>query len=219
MTQLLKITLIGLMIATFSCNNRKQVDVEIDKTVMKEIFPSLMDSMYVEIMFSMSPPPVEEIFHSGSGKFILRPANKSELFKKEIRNELIEHKKDSTAITIVLNDTIHELNEDAKLKFQTKYVLSKNYFASGYKVDLDTTIQNKSYKIVLSSTYKPRPDAFEIVLKELSFSRILFNKEQNKGMLTCEYFCGLLCGNGYRIFIKQMHDKWIIDYIEHAWVA
>jgi len=217
MTRFVKIILIGIAIVTFSCKNRKEVNI--DKTVMKEIFPSLIDSMYVEILFSMKPPPVEEIFDSVSGKTVLRPSDKTELFKEQIRNELAEHKKDSTAITIVLNDTIHPLAEDEKLKFQSKYLLSENSFGNGYKIDLDTQMQTTGFKIVLSSSYKPTVDPFDRVLKELSFSRIIFDKGQKKGMLTGEYVCGGLCGNGYRIFIKQGHNKWTIDYIEHAWIA
>ncbi len=190
-----------------------------DKTVMKEIFPSLIDSMYVEILFAMRPPPVEEIFDSVSGKTVMRPSGKTELLKEEIRNELYEHKKDSTAITIVLNDTIHPLAEDEKLKFQSKYVLSENSFGNGYKIDLDPQIQTKGFKIVLASTYKPTVDPFDRALKELSFSRIVFDKEHKKGVLTGEYVCGGLCGNGYRIFIKQVQNKWTIDHIEHVWIA
>ena len=56
-------------------------------------------------------------------------------------------------------------------------------------------------------------------LKEVSFSRIIFNSDKTHGMLTCEYVCGGFCGNGYRVFIKQVNTKWVIDYIEYAWVA
>ena len=219
MTQLFKIILIGFAATTFSCKNRNKVTEEIDKTVMKEIFPSLIDSMYVEILFAMRPPPVEEIFDSVSGKTVMQPTDKNEFLKQKIRNELVELKKDSTAITIVLNDTIHSLAEDEKLKFQSKHALFQNAFDDGYKIVLDSQLQTKGFQIVLASTYKPTADPFARVLKEFSFSRILFDKEQKKGMLTGEYVCGGLCGNGYRIFIKKVQDKWTIDYIEHAWMA
>lgn len=218
MSQLARIILIGLAVVAFSCKNRTEAGMETDKAVMNEIFPSLIDSMYVEILFAMRPPPVEEAFDSVSSKTVIRPSDKTELFKERIRNELIEQKKDPATFTIVLNDTIHPLARNEKLKFQSKYVLSENSFDKGCKIDLDAQIQPAGFKIVLSSTYKPTGDPFERVLKELSFSRIVFNKEQNKGMLTGEYACGGLCGNGYRIFIKQVQNKWVIDYIEHAWV-
>jgi hypothetical protein len=56
-------------------------------------------------------------------------------------------------------------------------------------------------------------------LKEVSFSRIIFDADKAHSMLTCEYVCGVLCGNGYRIFVKKIHDKCIVDYIERTWIS
>jgi hypothetical protein len=194
---------------------------------MQEIFPSLLDSMYVEIMFSMTPPTVKESYDSINRKTIGKPVDKNESFKDQIRNDLIRFKKDSTTITIVLNDTIHPLFNEDKLKFQSKYPLSfehsdENSFARGYKIDLNAYNLNSVFKLVLASAYNNNRNlepSFEIVLKELSFSRIVFNKERNRGILTCEYVCGTLCGNGYRVFIKKLKGKWHIDYIDHSWIA
>ena len=221
MTKLTLIILLGLITVISSCNNRIGVDQEIDKTVMKEIFPALLDSMFFEIMFLMRPAPIEKIFDSVSGNSQLRPSEKTELFKEQIRNELTELKNDSTAITIVINDTIHPLDEDEKRKFQSNHVLSESFFNRSYNVDLNTKKQSTDFTIILSSTYKtkPKPDPVKIVLKVVSFSRIVFNQEQNKGMLTCEYICGGHCGNGFRIFIKQVSGQWTVDYIGHTWVA
>jgi hypothetical protein len=218
MIRLFKIILIGLAVITFSCKNKKRLEVEIDKPVMKEIFPSLIDSMYVEVLFALRPPPVEEVYDSISGKTVLRSIAKTIQFKEQIRNELAEQKKDSAIVTIVINDSIHPLAEDEKLKFQSKHVLSDNIFGSGYKTDLDTKII-PGFKIVLSSQYKPTDAPLDKVLKEFSFSRVVFDKDQNIGITTCEYVCGGLCGNGYRIFIKKVHNKWTVDYIEQAWIA
>jgi hypothetical protein len=218
MIKFVKIILPALAIVAFSCQSRKEDDLDIGKTVMKEIFPSLLDSMYVEILFSFQPPPAKEVFDSASGNTVLRLFEKTEILKDQFRKELTEHKKGLLITTIVLNDSIHPVAKDERLEYQSRRKLSGVGFTQGYKIGPDIPIQTTGFKIVLSSSYKPKPGSFDRVLKVLSFSRIIFDKGPNEGMLTAEYICGELCGNGYRIYIRKEHDKWIINSIEHVWV-
>ena len=210
-----------------SCTNKNSSEPDFDKVVMREIFLSLLDSMYVEITFSMTPPRITEVVDSITGKKKLQPVEKGTTDRELIRNDLNSCERDSNYIIIVLKDSIHAINKDNLEIFQSKYSLPKDsisnsYFQNSYFLSLaDLTFRN-CFKLKLSSEYTPtsiNSVIFVRQLREVSFSRIIFDANRTHGMLTCEYVCGGLCGNGYRVFIKKLHDKWIVDYIEHAWVA
>jgi hypothetical protein len=200
---------------------------DFDKAVMKEIFSSLLDSMYVEITFSMTPPGITEEIDSVTGKKELQPGEKGPRDKELIRNGLISCDRDSNYVIIVLKDSIHALYEENLEIFQSKYSLPKDtisnsYFQKSYFLPLINLSFRSCFKLKLSSEYTPPSNdtvMFVRQFREVSFSRIIFDAEKTHGMLTCEYVCGSLCGNGYRIFIKKLHDKWVVDYIEHAWIA
>lgn len=227
MTTRIVITLLISLCLTVSCTSNYNSVPDIDKAVMQQIFPSLVDSMYIEITFSMTPPPIAEMVDSITGRKELKPVEKGSLDRQLIRNTLSSCEQDSNYITIVLSDSIHALFNDDLETFKSKYSLTKDttsttFLQNSYLLPLNDFAVRACFKLILSSKYQPTSnDSMMYVrqLKEFSFSRIIFNSDKTHGMLTCEYVCGTLCGNGYRVFIKQVNTKWVIDYIEHAWIA
>ena len=227
MTSRLSIISILALCLTVTCTSKNSSEPDFDKAVLRQIFPALLDSMYVEIKFSMTPPKITEVVDSITGKKELQPVAKGTTDRELISNDLSLFDRDSIYITIVLSDSIHALaNEELEI-FQLKYSLSKNLlsnsdFKKSYLLPLNDLNARNCFKLKLSSEYKPtNNDPLMLLrqLKELSFSRIIFDADKTHGMLTGEYVCGGLCGNGYRIFIKKVHEKWIVDYIELAWIA
>lgn len=210
-----------------SCTNKNGGQPDFDKSVMREIFPSLLDSMFVEITFSITPPRIAELVDSVTGKKKLRTVEISTTDKDLIKKELNSCERDSNYITIVLRDSIHALYKDELEIFKSKYSLTKDttsitFIKNSYLLPLNDIAVRPCFKLISSSRYQPTAkDSMMYVrqLKEVSFSRIIFNDYKTHGMLTCEYVCGGLCGNGFRVFIKQVNSQWIIDYIEHAWIA
>ena len=212
---------------TVSCTIKHKSEPDFDKAVMREIFPSLLDSMYIEINFSMTPPRITEVVDSVTGKKELQLGDKSTRDRELIRNELSSCERNSSYIIIVLGDSIHPIHEDNVEIFQSKYslpkdILGNSYFQKSYFLPLINLSFRNCFKLKLSSEYTPLSNNIRMVVRqfrEVSFSRIIFDADNTHGMLTCEYVCGSLCGNGYRIFIKKLHDKWVVDYVEHAWIA
>jgi len=210
-----------------SCTSKHNNELDYDKVVMQEIFPSLLDSMYVEITFSMTPPRVKEVVDSITGKKELKPVENGQIDKEIIRVELSSCEKDLNYIIIVLNDSIHALSKDDLESFRSKYSTSRDrtnnsHLQKSYFLPLSDLTFRNCFKLILSSEYRRTfNDSMMFVpqLKEVSFSRIVFDADKTHGMLTCEYVCGGLCGNGYRVYIKKEEGKWTIQRIEHAWIS
>ena len=211
----------------FSCRSPQNNEADFEQTVMKEIFPSLLDSMYVEIVFSIRPPRIAEVLDSVTGRKELKPVEKGELDKNGIRSELMKFKRDSIYTIIVLKDSIHSLSKGDLGAFRSKHSISNDslsvqYLDKSYITPLKNLLVSNCFRLQMASFYKPpTKDSLMFVreLKEISFSRIIFNSDKTFGMLTCEYVCGGLCGNGYRVYIKKLNGKWEIDNIEHSWIA
>ncbi|MFN8291203.1 MAG: hypothetical protein U0U70_13180 [Chitinophagaceae bacterium] len=227
MTTGLKILSVIVLYLTASCTGHRSSGPDYDKAVLKEIFPSLLDSIYVEITFSMTPPRIAEVVDSLTGKIEIKPVAKGATDKDLIRNSLNSYVRDSNYIIIVLRDSVHALSNDDLDIFRSKYPVindttKTSYLRGSYLVPLnDLTVRN-CFRLKLSSEYRPATrDSMIFVrqLKEISFSRIIFDSDKIHGMLTCEYVCGGLCGEGYRVYIKNQEGKWTIRFIEHAWVS
>jgi hypothetical protein len=225
MTSRITIISIFALCLAVSCTSKNNSEPDPDKAVMQEVFSSLLDSIYVEITFSMLPPRITEVVDSITGKKELKPIEKVAIDKELIRSDLSSCEQNSNYITIVLSDSIHALSNGDLEIFRSKYSLSKDttsnsHLQKSYLLPLnDLTVRN-CFKLKLSSEYRPTTNdsmMFVRQLKEVSFSRIVFDADKTHGMLTCEYVCG--GGNGYRIYIKKEEGKWTIQQIEHVWIS
>lgn len=227
MTTRIVIAFLITLCLTTSCTSKHDSEPDIDTFVMQEIFSSLMDSIYVEVMFSMTPPKIVKIANGESNGKELASVEKKSIDRQSIRNSLSSCERSKNYTIIVLSDSIHAIPFNDFEIFKSKYPTTKNainttFSQNSYLFPLNDVTVRPCFKLVLSSKYHPiSNDSMMYVrqFKEVSFSRIIFNSDKTYGMLTCEYVCGGLCGNGYRVFIKQVGTKWLIDYIELAWVA
>jgi hypothetical protein len=210
----------------YSCQDNKEKSAEQEHTVMEEIFPTLIDSMWVEITYSMMPAPIREIYDSNSRHTEFESIEKSQAFKNEIVEELRKSKRNLNQITIVVSDTIHKIDEEnvsqLRKHFQSAiFDETKEINNTEHKIDFSRYKADKVFNLIYASEFKSKKYDLsrENILSEISFSRILFDKDKIFGILTCEYICGGLCGNGYRIFIKKVNNRWIIDKIDESWIA
>lgn len=217
------------LVLAISCTpKQKQVaEQDFDKTVMHEIFPSLIDSMYVEIVSSMMPPPVEEVVNSATGKKEFKPVDNGEITRQMVKDELALCQRDSVGIFIVLDDSIHSLAKMDREDFRSMYPMpgtsaDTSYLERSYPVQINKLPTSRCFNLKIASAFKrTHSDSLFRVreLRTISFSRIIFDATKTQGMLTCEYICGSLCGNGYRVYIQKANGKWTIHRIDHVWVA
>jgi hypothetical protein len=77
--------------------------------------------------------------------------------------------------------------------------MNANKFPKGRK------IWDKKYKFILNGV--------------LSVNRIQFDKSKTVGVLSAGFYCGGLCGQGFRIFIKKTNNHWEIAKIDGTWIS
>jgi hypothetical protein len=51
------------------------------------------------------------------------------------------------------------------------------------------------------------------------FSGVGYNATRDVAILTTDFSCGTLCGNGYLIVIKRVGGAWKIATIHHTWLS
>ncbi len=221
MNYLVRISPIFISIFILSCNHPKKALPESDKVVMMTIFPLLIDSMFVEISFEMTPPPVSYVMDSSSGEQRVLFADKDQKLKNEIRQKLNRSKYDSLELSVVIDDTIRSLEEEELKEFPHKRIINRASLNLEYKIDYKSIINCDEFKIILTSGYNPNSELepYKQALSKFTFSRIVFNEQCNYGMLTCKYNCGLGCGLGYRIFINKDEYGWSIDKITLVYIV
>ena len=126
MTTRIVITLFIALYLAASCARKHNSEPDVDKAVMQEIFPSLVDSMYIEIIFSMTPPRIEEMVDCITGRKELKPFEKGPIDRQLIRNNLSSCEQDSNYIIIVFSDSIHAIPVVDLETFKSKYSLTKD---------------------------------------------------------------------------------------------
>ncbi|CAD0007432.1 hypothetical protein [Flavobacterium chungangense] len=206
-----------------SCNNKK-ASLQFEKDVMYEIYPALIDTLWVNASYHYVPPPPPHI--KDTPEYRIR--HKKE-YKKQFNEDLSHYKKTGFVIDLLLLDKISQVRQNQdELKAHFKdAVLIKNKISDTleYKIDKGKFDSYKAFHL----TYLPRfPRGNDrLYYNELryqirgvfSLSRIQFDDEKNYGVLTAGIECGPMCGYGYRIFIKKVKEKWVVDKIEEAWIS
>ena len=234
MRKLQKITLILSIIFFASCK-KEITDLEFEKNVLTEIFPVLVDSVGVDCRIIMNPPPMfgEYIFDK-NGEYVRTDslkATKDEKLKyekwKTFRNEI---KKDTSKLIIAFSPELKKIRDNVKSDFEKHFPKAKlNETENGtetiYDFDFSKIILNNKFKLKnLNEFPKDRFAIWEtkydfVFSGILDFSRIQFDKTKQFGVLDAGFVCGGKCGQGYRVYIKKVNTKWIIDKIEGTWIS
>lgn len=214
-----------LFISIFGCHNRKS-ELEFEKSVMLEIFPNLIDSLWVHNS-SVNTLPFVKL--DKRGKVIgLEEQSKSDI-RKNHKNLLDEIKRKNAKLFAVVCDTIYpvdtnEINEFKKHYNDAIFPKSKEITTLKYPFDKEkfNAFENIKIKFIAEFNMLERPwdtnDKYNFY-GAVSFSRILFDTNKKYGILTSSIICGGLCGHGYQIFIKKVKNKWIIEKVEETWIS
>lgn len=201
-----------MIILIFSCDNKKS-ELEFEKNVMLEIYPSLIDSLWFYNNFPFSR----------NGK-----ENKNEI-RNNLQKELAGIKKNNSKIFATIYDTVYPIQKSEKNEF-TKYfkdaIVSKNKENDTLKYALNrkklSEINHTKIKFISKFRIKDKPWEINhkfLIYGVISFSRIQFDTQKKYGILTSDIICGGLCGHGYRVFIRKVKNKWVIDKVEEAWIS
>lgn len=204
-----------------SCD-KKEKDLQFEKDAMYELYPALIDSVWVNAVLTYVPPPPPEVDPS---EYKLNRRNES---NQRFNKELTEFKKKKIPVDLVFFDKVVVRDNSKELQEHFKdAVLSKDNVTDTLEYKLDRKKLDAYQAFHLK--YVPRiprgndrifyNECCYTVRGIIILSRIQFDSEKKYGVLTAGIECGGMCGFGYRIYIKKVKDKWVIDKIEDAWIA
>lgn len=231
MKKLLKTTFLLSFLILFTNCEKKVDEVEFEKNVLTEVFPKIVDSICVDSR-KMDPPPKFGIETWKKGKLIKvdtskvtnEERNKYQNWEKE-QNRI---DKDTSEIIIGFDQYLLNFGE-RRVNIESK-LLNSNF--SNFKFDYSKIKLNNKFKIK-NITEFPKAEklllAHKVLLYEqkynfvfsgfLEISRIKFDKNKKGGVLEASFaYCGR-CGSGYRIYIKEINGKWLIEKMEDTWIS
>jgi hypothetical protein len=204
-----------------SCNN-KEKDLQFEKEVFYEVYPALIDSVWVNAVLTYVPPAPPGINPS---EYKLNRRNES---NKRFNKELAEFKQKKFPVDLVFFDELAVGDNSKELQKHFKdAVISKDNVADTLEFKLDRKKLN-SYtafhlkyvsRIPRGNDRKFYNECCYSVRGILILSRIQFDDDKKYGVLSAGIECGAMCGYGYLIYIKKVDDKWVIDKIEDGWIV
>lgn len=227
------ISVLILLILISSCEN-KQTELEFEKSVMTEIFPSLVDSICVDCRTMLPPPPMGVSIFDENGNYVRTDSTKATKEEKiKYRNwkeALKKIDRDTSKVVIAFETKMKwshfslkddfvkhfkgikvidsKINQDIEYDFNFKNIRLNNKFELKNLSEFPKergAIWNTKYNFVFSGV--------------LDFSRIQFDKDKRFGVLDAGFGCGSKFGQGSRIYIKKVNNKWVIDKIQGTWVS
>jgi hypothetical protein len=223
------VSLLILLILVSSCV-KKTTEFEFEKSVMTEIFPSLVDSICVDSRKMLPPPIVGEFFTDKTGHVKVDSTKATKEQKIEYgkwKNERDKLEKDTSTIIIAFDPFLEKgvfyLNKELKKQYpflETSIV--NNDTVKGYKFDFEKIKLNNKFKIKNISEFpkvhfpnRITDFKYDFVFSGVFYlSRIQFDNKKNVGILEGGFdFCGR-CGRWFNIFIKKENNKWVIVRVE-----
>lgn len=232
-----KITSLLILLILISSCEKKQTELEFEKSVMTEIFPSLVDSICVDSR-KMNPPPQfgKNIFDK-FGHFVREDSTKA------TKEQIIEYRKwqkkiaaaeaDSSNVIIAFDPFLkkneEDLNQQLKL-YYPKVEISKTSEKELSKIrfEFENIKLNNKFKLKNISEF-PKVGNNIMLLYEVKYdfvfsgilylSRIQFDKQKQFGVFEGSFSFCCRCGRGYIISIKKLNNKWVIDKVHGTWVS
>ncbi len=223
-----------VLILISSCD-KKTTEFEFEKSVMTEIFPSLVDSICVDSRKMIPPPIVGELVSDKEGHVYLDST-------KAIKSQIIEYKKwqkerekiekDTSKVVIAFNPFLKKGDFRFIGNLEKKYPILETYTEDGetirgYNFDYQSLKLNSKFKIKNLSEFPKEKYNNQIYDLKYDFvfsgtlylSRIQFDKQKQLGILEAGFSYCSRCGRGFVIFIKKKNNKWVVDKIQPTWIS
>lgn len=237
MMKILNIIISFILLSSLVYCERKKDEFELEKSLLTQILPSLVDSICVDRRVVEPPPLLGEFVTDEKGDTFLDST-------KVTKEQKIRYKKWKTRREIAIKDTskvILAFNPWIKNDFNAYFdkKLIKEFPISEFSVkgkdtiekfflDFDKIKLNNKFKLKNISEF-PNTDNHQYLLFERNYnfvfsgiftiSRIQFDKEKRKGLFKASFsYCGK-CGRGYNVYIKNVNGVWGIDKLEGTWIS
>ena len=197
-----KIISVLILLVLFSSCEKKQTELEFEKSVMTEIFPSLVDSICVDSRKMLPPPPMGESVYDKTGHYVrtdsTKTTNKQRIQYREWQKKREEIEKDTSSVVIALdpflkkneaelNQLLKEYNSKIQISQRSEKELDK------FRLDFEKIKLNNKFKIKNISEFPKVESEYRNLLYELKYdfvfsgilqlSRIQFDKQKQFGIL------------------------------------
>lgn len=233
----IRITLLLITAISISSCEKKAAKMDFEKSVMTEIFPSLVDSICVDSRKMLPPPPMGEDVYGKDGHYIRTDSTKATIKQKvdyrKWQKQREEIEKDTPTVIIAFDPF---LKKNEKLIAESKFYFPNIKFSktknkkeeANYRFNFENIKLNNKFKIKNISEF-PKVETQRMLLFEMKhdfvfsgnlyLSRIQFDKQKKVGVLEGGFdYCGK-CGRYFIILIKKINNKWVIDELKLTGVS
>jgi hypothetical protein len=220
--KLFKFSIVLLFINLIASCENKTAPLEFEKNAMYEVYPALMDTLWVNARRRYVPPPPTGMDPSEYKLNQIKESN------KRFNADLAEFKKKRFPVDIIILDKAVAIDNSKELQnhFKDAEVSENNILDTlEYRFDRKKLDAYKAFhlkyvlKIPKENERKLYNECCYSIRGIFILSRIQFDSEKKYGVLTAGIDCGAMCNYGYRIYIKKNKNKWVVDKIEEAWIA
>lgn len=172
--------------------------------------------------------PIDSDNHSKSSQLQLEKERyKEDSIKQKLDTaQYFVFVQDNLGIPIYRSDYIINIlsKEKFKANFQTDDSVKRNLLLAliqtGSKEKLELKSIKSKYQYVLKhSSSRPIKKNEQVILGDVTFSKIIFNEDETIACIYAEIICGQLCGAGNIYFIEKVNDKWVIILKKNLWVS
>jgi hypothetical protein len=224
----IKITLLLIVVIIMSSCEKKVTEMDFEKSVMTEIFPSLVDSICVDSRVLFLRPPLGKPIYDKNGNYVTLDTTNIKEERENWNRELEKIKNDTSKIIIAFDPKLNKSENNVEEDFE-KHFLGTKIFET--KTNLECNIDFKKIKLKNKFVLKDIsefPKERGVIWKTkynfvfsgvLDLSRIQFDKDKKFGILDGGFLCGRLYGQGFRIYITKINNRWVIDKIDETWVS
>ena len=220
--KLFKFSIVFLFISlVVSCEN-KTAALEFEKNALYEVYPALIDTLWVNARRLYVPPPSPGMDPS---EYKLNQVKES---NKRFNADLAAFKIKQFPVDLIILDKAVAIDNTKELQNHFRdAAVSENSSSDTleYKFDRKKLDAYKAFhlkyvlKIPKENERKLYDECCYSIRGIFILSRIQFDSEKRYGVLTAAIDCGSMCNYGYHIYIKKIKNKWVVDKIEEAWIA
>ncbi len=224
-----KITSLVILLFLVSSCEKKQTELEFEKSVMTEIFPSLVDSICVDSR-KMIPRPLFYVnYYDKAGNYVrtdwTKSTNKQRIEYEKWRRRRSEIAKDTSDIIIAFDPFIKRdslLQGMLKIYYPMSTTVKSEDKSTEIRFSFENIKLNNKFKIKNISEFPSTSidSLFErkyyfVFSGALIVTRIQFDKFKNIGILGAGFADGSIAGdNFYYVLIKKVDGKWKITRTE-----
>jgi hypothetical protein len=210
---------IAIISTVSNCKKNNVIEEDQEKNIFYQLIPELIDNSCL-----LPPPP--PIFLSE--KNVLK-RKKLEMEYQNFADSLKNSVKVIALFDTILNIDKEEFNE---IKLENKFEINNaEFYDNKITLNLDSItlkeniiLKDRSQikeirKLIVQGKEWNEIPALKDSKCSMSFSRIVLNKDRDKGFFRFAVGCGKLCGSGFDVWITKVNGKWIIEKQKSTWVS